>query len=76
MPSKILVDAIVDLQEGKSVELTRQLLEEGVDPLEILGDCREAMMVIGQRFEREEAFLPELMMAGEIQKITRAATKP
>jgi 5-methyltetrahydrofolate--homocysteine methyltransferase len=74
--SQILLDAITNLREGESVAITRQLLAEGVDPLEILADCREGMTVIGQRFEREEAFLPELMMAGEILKSISEIIKP
>ena len=76
MSSQILLDAITNLREGESVAITRQLLAEGVDPLEILADCREGMTVIGQRFEREEAFLPELMMAGEILKSISEIIKP
>lgn len=34
------------------------------------------MTVIGRRFEREEAFLPELMMAGEILKTITDLIKP
>jgi 5-methyltetrahydrofolate--homocysteine methyltransferase len=68
MTSKQLVTAIVNLREEESVSITNDLLEQGIEPLGILGDCRAAMAVIGGRFEREEAFLPELIMAGEILK--------
>ncbi len=76
MTSKILFDAIVNLQERDSVEITQELLEAGVDPLDILGVCRDGMTEIGQRFERQEAFLPELMMAGEILKAISDLIKP
>jgi len=58
------------------VEITQELLEAGVDPLDILGVCRDGMTEIGQRFERQEAFLPELMMAGEILKAISDLIKP
>jgi 5-methyltetrahydrofolate--homocysteine methyltransferase len=76
MSSKKLSDAIVNLQEEESILITNQLLEEGVDPLEILAECRVGMTVIGERFERQEAFLPELMMAGEILKAVSELIKP
>jgi 5-methyltetrahydrofolate--homocysteine methyltransferase len=76
MSSKELLDAIVNLQEAESVARTKQLLEKGIDPLDILADCREGMTVIGGRFEREEAFLPELIMAGEILKSISEIIKP
>jgi len=76
MPNKELINAIVSMAEDEAARLTAQQLETGVDPLEILDDCREAMTIIGGRFEREEAFLPELMMAGEILKTISELVKP
>ncbi len=76
MPNNELVNAIVNMAEGEAAQITTQLLDEGVDPLDILSDCREAMTIIGGRFEREEAFLPELMMAGEILKTISELVKP
>ena len=76
MSAKKLVDAIINLQEDESVSITADLLEQGTDPLDILDDCRAGMTIIGERFEREEAFLPELMMAGEILKAISDLIKP
>jgi len=76
MPNTELINAIVNMAEGKTAQITTQLLDQGVDPLEILGDCREAMTIIGQRFEDQKAFLPELMMAGEILKVISDLVKP
>jgi 5-methyltetrahydrofolate--homocysteine methyltransferase len=44
------------------------MYQEGEDPLKILGFCREAMEIVGERFEKEEYFLPELVLAGEVLK--------
>ncbi len=76
MPSNELINAIVNLAEKDAARVTSQLLAEKVDPLDILSDCREAMTIIGQRFESQEAFLPELMMAGEILKVISDLVKP
>ena len=76
MSNNELTNAIVNMAEDESARLTVQQLESGVDPLDILDDCREAMTIIGGRFEREEAFLPELMMAGEILKTISKLVKP
>jgi 5-methyltetrahydrofolate--homocysteine methyltransferase len=75
-PDNNLVDAIVSMAEDDAVRITTQLLGEGVDPLDILDDCREAMTIVGGQFEREEVFLPELMMAGEILKEISELVKP
>lgn len=63
-----LLRAILDLDEGKALELTKKLVESGVDPLEILGCVRVATNGIGERFERGEYFVADLVMAGEILK--------
>ncbi len=76
MSSNELINAIINLAEQDAARVTFQLLAEKVDPLDILSDCREAMTVIGQRFESQEAFLPELMMAGEILKVISDIVKP
>ena len=61
-----LVNAIADMQEDEALELARNMIKEGVDPVEILAQCRKGMEVVGQRFADGEYFIPELMMAGEI----------
>lgn len=76
MPSNELINAIINLEEKDAARVTSQLLAEKVNPLDILSDCREAMTIIGQRFESQEAFLPELIMAGEILKSISDLVKP
>ncbi|MGQ9518238.1 MAG: cobalamin B12-binding domain-containing protein [Anaerolineae bacterium] len=71
-----LVRAIADLNEKEAVALTRSLLEQGLSPLEVLDDCRAAMQIVGERFERKEAFIPELIFAGEILKQITEIVKP
>ena len=74
--SKELVDAITDMREDDALRLTNELLAAGTSPLEILADCSQAMDVIGKRFEEGQAFIPELMMAGEIMTQISAVIKP
>lgn len=64
--SKELIEAITEMREEDAVAITTRLLEGGADPLEILDACREAMGIIGMRFETGESFIPELILAGEI----------
>jgi methanogenic corrinoid protein MtbC1 len=40
-------------------------LNKGADPVAILDDCREAMTIVGKRFEAGQAFVPDLIFAGE-----------
>ncbi|MDI6895572.1 MAG: cobalamin-dependent protein [Bacillota bacterium] len=63
---RALVEAIVGMREKEAVELAQALLDAGGNPLELLDACREGVEAVGQRFEKGEYFLPELMLAGEI----------
>ena len=64
--SRALVDAMADMREGEALEAAREILESGGDPLKVLALSREAMEVIGGRFEKGLYFLPELILAGEM----------
>lgn len=74
--SGMLANAIVDMDEEQTIALTNQMLQEGVDPLVILDDCRVAMGEVGKRFEAGEYYIPELIMAGEMLKSVSAVVKP
>jgi 5-methyltetrahydrofolate--homocysteine methyltransferase len=71
-----LIGAFVDMREQEALEVANRMLEEGESPLAVLDACREAMTEIGRRFEECEAFVPELIMAGEMMKAISAQAKP
>lgn len=74
--SEELVKAIADMEEEQALALTRGLLEGDADPVTILDDCRQAMEIVGKRFELNEYFIPELILAGEMLKSVSAEVKP
>jgi methanogenic corrinoid protein MtbC1 len=71
-----LIQALVEMQENEALKEARRLLDEGADPMNILESCSKAMEIVGKRFEREEYFLPHLMMAGEMLKQITELIKP
>lgn len=73
---KKLVTAIADMQEEEAIKLAREMLDSGIDPQIILDAGREAMVVVGARYERKEYFLPELIIAGDLLKEIGALVKP
>src|SRR5689334_17480916 len=73
---KELVEAITDMREEDALNVTQQMLEAGTDPITILDDCREAMGIIGQRFETGECFISELIFAGEMLSQITTIIKP
>ncbi len=74
--SKELIEAITDMREEDAVAIANKLLDDGASPLEVLDACREAMGIIGKRFETGESFIPELILAGEILAKISALVKP
>jgi 5-methyltetrahydrofolate--homocysteine methyltransferase len=71
-----LTQAIVELREDDALAIVDQQLANGVDAVAILADCKAAMDVIGDRFANGEAFIPELIMAGEIMSGVSVKLKP
>jgi len=71
-----LVDAISDMQEEQAIKLVKEMLEAGTDPQVILDAAREAMAIVGNRYERKEYFLPELIIAGDLLKEIGILVKP
>jgi methanogenic corrinoid protein MtbC1 len=64
--SKELVNAIADMKEEEALNIVKRMVEDKSKPTVILDAAREAMDIVGQRYEKGEYFLPELMLAGEM----------
>lgn len=74
--SQELINAITDMREEDALALTNQLLDGGTPPLQVLEACKGAMDIIGERFENGEAFIPELILAGEMMTAITGVIKP
>jgi methanogenic corrinoid protein MtbC1 len=74
--SKELTAAIVGMDEDEAMRLVAAMLDAGADPGAVLEEAKGAMTVLGDRFECEEAFIPELIMGGEIMKRIAGELKP
>jgi methanogenic corrinoid protein MtbC1 len=63
-------------QEG-AFELTRNALEEGISPSEILEEALiPAMSRVGQKFSRNEIFVPQMLMAAKAMSSSMVHLKP
>lgn len=71
-----LIDAIVAMDDAKALQITQDLLDQGEAPSKILADCQRAMEEVGNKFEKKEFFLPELIMSGEMLKNVTEKIKP
>jgi 5-methyltetrahydrofolate--homocysteine methyltransferase len=59
-----------------AVEITRAAIDEGIPPLDILDPMTEAMGVIGDRFSRQEIFVPEMLISARAMKGAVALLEP
>ena len=66
--SQELKDAIVGLRMDEALTLAEQMAADGKDPLANIAEAGEAMQTIGRRYADGEAFIPELIMGGEIMQ--------
>ena len=71
-----LVMTMADLKEEEALQITRDRLDRGDDPMKILEDSRKAMEIVGKRFAECEYFIPDLIYSGEILKEISEIVKP
>jgi len=71
-----LVGAFILAEQEKVLELVREKLAAGVPATEILADCNQGMVELGERFARGDCFIPELMFAGMCMKAVLAELAP
>lgn len=60
-----LCAAVEKGDQEASKKLALELVDNGTDPLELIGALTDVMGKIGEKFSRLEIYLPEMMMAGE-----------
>lgn len=63
-----LTQGVCDLEEDSVLEQVRRELAGGTEATTILDACRTGMVLVGERFESNEYFVSDLVMAGEIFK--------
>jgi methylmalonyl-CoA mutase cobalamin-binding domain/chain len=71
-----ITDAIVNMDEAAALHLVDEKLASGVNPIDVLEECRRGMSAVGERFERGEMYLSELFMASEIFNQITTRIKP
>jgi corrinoid protein of di/trimethylamine methyltransferase len=72
-----LYTAVLEGDAKTSAAITKQALDEGVEPLTLVTDTMvPAMDEAGRRFEAEEYFVPELLLAARAMKAAMALIRP
>jgi methanogenic corrinoid protein MtbC1 len=71
-----LVHEVSELQEEQALATVRQILESETEPALVLDACRDAMAIVGKRFEEGLYFVPELVLAGELLSEIKRLAQP
>lgn len=74
---KKMAQSIIDGDSDLSVELANQAIAAGIDPLVAITDGYViGVNTVGEAFANGDAFLPELVMAGEAMKAAVSTLEP
>lgn len=65
---RAIYEALVSLNENKVKDLVGKAKSEGVPVDDIMSQLQEALVEIGNRFEKEEYFVSDLLYSGAIMK--------
>ena len=72
-----LFDAVVNGEEETALEQLRKLLDSGMEPLKIVDDILiPAINAVGEKFEKKEFFLPQLMFGASAMRKAMDHLKP
>lgn len=71
-----LAEAVAGARESEVTALVKEKLASGESADAILAECNQGMIELGNRFAREECFLPELMFGGMMMKTVMAELGP
>lgn len=74
--SSDLAAAIVELRREEVLAAVSGRAAKGEDPLQILEECRRGMTTVGERFQKGDYFLAELMLSAEIFKEAMTVLRP
>jgi methanogenic corrinoid protein MtbC1 len=72
----LLIDNLLELEEDTVLNLTRDRLKTGENPLEIIEDAQQAMRLVGERYAQGEYYISSMMMAGEIFREVMEIVEP
>jgi len=71
-----LTEAIEAGDRATAVRITREAVDEGLDARTVLGAMTAAMEVIGARFQRQEIYVPEMLISARAMKEATAVLEP
>jgi len=67
---------IVELKKDELLSAVTDRVDKGENPLSLLEECRHGMSVVGDRFQKGDYFLAELILSADIFKEASALIRP
>lgn len=61
-----LIELFTNLEEDKVIEAVKDEIKKDTDPMAIIEACQSGMVEVGDRFEKNTYYLPELLIAAEL----------
>lgn len=72
-----LKQAVILGQRKKAMDITQKVIDEGIDPESVINSTLiPALRVVGDRFEKKEIFVPEMMIAAKSMEACMNLLKP
>lgn len=71
-----LMNAVIEIMYDEIAGLVTSALDAGSDPLDVLGELREGLRVVGERYQEGEYFLSQLFLAAETMKNALKVLQP
>jgi methylmalonyl-CoA mutase cobalamin-binding domain/chain len=68
--------AVIDGDTDRCTAYAKDAVALGVDAYEVVRCCSEGMGVVGERYEEQEYFIPELMLGAEAMNAAIAVLRP
>ena len=73
--SSMLTEAIVNYKD-EAVQMVKERLEAGEDPLKIIEDMGKGMDIVGEKYGKGEYFLPDVIVASDLFQECMKHIKP
>ncbi len=74
--SEDIAKLILELKQDEAIEAVKERAEAGENLLQLLDECRKGMVTVGERYQKGEYFLAQMMLSAEVFKSAAATLEP
>jgi len=63
-----MAQVVIEGKKEEAAKLAQEAIQSGISPLEAMDAFTKGIQIVGEKYERGEYFLPELIMSGDAMK--------